>query len=562
VGHAIHLPGCARRETPLSVIGDYTSDKVRWNVALGSGGLSGSATGNTVDLVLGGAQADNFAAGAGDDLLIGGRGADTLQGDAGEDILYGGTEADNLAGGEDDDKLYGGTGIDHLQGDDGDDILVGGADADVFYGGEQDDELYGDAKEKEDKEDPKAGVDRLYGNAGDDSLYGGAGQDRLYGGDDADTLVGNGDTDILNGGKGADTYRYSGKSGALDYIIDEREDEQALEGHIEYDKVTLSGGSRPAGQLQYRWSSDDGFAYETDGNPFDFEVTLTISGGEGGKLVVMNFKNGDLGIDLTTDPPGMGGGATPPPPAGPDEPRQTGPTRRDPLLLDLAGTGIATVGLSAGLHFDHDGDGMKEASGWAGIGTGMLMLDRDGNGQLTDGEELFGDRTPVNGGIAVNGFLALAQYDRNRDGRIDAADPIWSQLKVWRHLADPLTGEPVIDDPDHAGELVGLDALGIVAIRLDAQGEAEPEANGNTRLRTAVIELADGSTREIAEYSLARNAGDSVPQTLLYVDADIRALPELVAMGTVLNLRQAIQRDIRKLGAGGTVNDGCWRYAA
>jgi VCBS repeat-containing protein len=213
------------------------------------------------------------------------------------------------------------------------------------------------------------------------------------------------------------------------------------------------------------------------------------------------------------------------------------------LLLDLTGAGIATVGLSAGLHFDHDGDGMKEATGWAAAGTGLLVLDRDGSGHLSNGNELFGDFTPVNGGIAVNGFVALAQYDRNHDGRIDAADPVWNELKVWRHLADPVTGETVIDDPDYAGELVGLDALGIVAIRLDAQGAAVQDASGNTCLRTAWLEMADGSLRAIAEYRLDTNAADATPQTLSYVDADTRALPELAGMGTVRDLHQAMQRD-------------------
>jgi hypothetical protein len=244
---------------PYEALNDYTADKVRWNVALGSGGLNGTATGNTVDLVLGGAQADNFAAGGGADLLIGGGGTDTLQGDAGKDILYGGTESDNLGGGADDDKLYGGAGTDTLQGDKGDDLLVGGDGADMLHGGENADELYGDAKEKEDQESPTAGADHLHGDAGDDKLYGGAGKDVLFGDADADTLVGNGGTDVLLGGKGSDTYIYAGKSGAQDYIVDERENDAVLKGKIEYDKIVLTGGSRPTGQLQYRWRSDDGY---------------------------------------------------------------------------------------------------------------------------------------------------------------------------------------------------------------------------------------------------------------------------------------------------------------
>lgn len=64
----------------------------------------------------------------------------------------------------------------------------------------------------------------------------------------------------------------------------------------------------------------------------------------------------------------------------------------------------------------------------------MLMLDRNGNGHLDDGSELFGDSTILpNGMKGSNGFQALVYYDANGDGRIDANDPIWSQLRVWQH---------------------------------------------------------------------------------------------------------------------------------
>jgi hypothetical protein len=108
---------------------------------------------------------------------------------------------------------------------------------------------------------------------------------------------------------------------------------------------------------------------------------------------------------------------------------------RDPLLLDLDGGGIKTVGLNAGIHFDHDKNGHKELTGWVAPGDGALMLDMNGNGRLDSGRELFGGMTVLpNGVTAANGFQALAYYDANGDGRIDANDPVWSQLRVWRHL--------------------------------------------------------------------------------------------------------------------------------
>jgi hypothetical protein len=114
---------------------------------------------------------------------------------------------------------------------------------------------------------------------------------------------------------------------------------------------------------------------------------------------------------------------------------------RDPLLMDLDDAGIRTVDTQSGMHFDLHGDGFKEITAWVARGDGMLVLDANGNGQLDHGGELFGDATHLpNGRAAAAGFEALAQYDSNADGKIDAEDPIWSQLGVWRYADIPLIG--------------------------------------------------------------------------------------------------------------------------
>ncbi|MFC1835306.1 hypothetical protein ACFL2Q_11315 [Thermodesulfobacteriota bacterium] len=108
------------------------------------------------------------------------------------------------------------------------------------------------------------------------------------------------------------------------------------------------------------------------------------------------------------------------------------PPPEDPLILNFNGKGIETVGVDAGFHFDHDGNGFMEATGWVAPGNGLLMRDVNGNDFLDSGAELFGDFTPLaNGATATNGFEALAQYDTNDDGKIDSDDPIWEQLKIW-----------------------------------------------------------------------------------------------------------------------------------
>jgi hypothetical protein len=85
------------------------------------------------------------------------------------------------------------------------------------------------------------------------------------------------------------------------------------------------------------------------------------------------------------------------------------------------------------VHFDHDSNGFAERSGWIKGDDGLLVLDRNGNGTIDNGSELFGDHTALAaGGSARNGFLALADFDNNHDGAIDAQDAVYTQLRVWQ----------------------------------------------------------------------------------------------------------------------------------
>ena len=113
------------------------------------------------------------------------------------------------------------------------------------------------------------------------------------------------------------------------------------------------------------------------------------------------------------------------------------PVRYDPLVLDLDGDGIESVGIDAAnpILFDHAGSGIKTATGWVKSDDAYLVLDHNGNGSIDSGAELFSDATPLDaGGIAADGFAALAQEDSNGDGAISAADARWAELRLWRDL--------------------------------------------------------------------------------------------------------------------------------
>ena len=142
----------------------------------------------------------------------------------------------------------------------------------------------------------------------------------------------------------------------------------------------------------------------------------------------------------------------------PPDPKFEDFRRVDPLILDLNKDGILTSAISKNTNFDHDGNGFAERTAWISQGDGLLVMDRDGNGSIDTGKELFGDQTILaNGNKAANGFAALAELDKNRDGKIDANDAAWSELRVWLDNGNGIT---------EAGELKTLDELGIKSLNM------------------------------------------------------------------------------------------------
>ncbi|MBE5925174.1 MAG: hypothetical protein E7271_12080 [Lachnospiraceae bacterium] len=119
----------------------------------------------------------------------------------------------------------------------------------------------------------------------------------------------------------------------------------------------------------------------------------------------------------------------------------------DPLVINL--DDVPETISDQQWFFDLDGDGIEEEISSLSAGNAFLALDKDGNGRIDNGKELFGATTG-------NGFAELAEYDEDGNGFIDENDSVFDKLKVWRKDA---TGKDVLS---------GLLASDIGAIYLGA----------------------------------------------------------------------------------------------
>lgn len=149
----------------------------------------------------------------------------------------------------------------------------------------------------------------------------------------------------------------------------------------------------------------------------------------------------------------------------------------DPLLVDLSGQGVTFSDVAHGVTFDINATRAPRKVAWPTRGS-FLAVDLNGDGQINDGSELFGNRSPKQTSFPADGFGALAYYDSNGDDVIDENDLQFSSLLLWT--------DKNRDGKTQAGELISLEDAGITTIWLETStGKQHVDPSGNIFLMSA-----------------------------------------------------------------------------
>jgi Ca2+-binding RTX toxin-like protein len=475
------------------------------------------------DTIFGGVANDNITGGAGDDTLNGdgdndsfyysgvSNGFDTINGGAGTDSILAlstntvigiaslsAVEAIN-ANGFGGVRILGSTAANTLNFSavtvTGIAAIDGGAGNDIITG--------------------SAGNDVLIGNAGNDTLNGGAGIDtvdysylttgftlnlavtaaqtlatgdadtlsnieNIIGGVGADTLTGTATANTLNGGSGNDTI--TGGAGD-DTII----------GGLGSDTLLLSGL-----QASYSITTVNGSVRVVDNQP-------TVDGNDGtdtiSSIETLRFRNGAT-VSITS-----------------------------PIILDLDGNGVRTVSAAnSNARYDMDGDGLTDDTSWFGNTEGLLFLDRDGNGTLTNSGE-FSFIDDVAG--ARSDLEGLRAFDSNSDGRLSNLDTRFNEFRIWQDR----DGDGVAE----SGEILTLTQASVRSLNLTATA-----VNATTQL---------GDVAVVNRGSYTRTNGT----TMEFLDAALTYFSSATNVPTIAVQQQSLSRKAGKYTI--TISNGAMTLA-
>ncbi|MCW2393507.1 beta strand repeat-containing protein [Sphingobium sp. B11D3A] len=201
----------------------------------------------------------------------------------------------------------------------------------------------------------------------------------------------------------------------------------------------------------------------------------------------------------------------------------------DPLVLDLDGDGLELTSLgSSTTMFDIDDDGSLEHVGWVNAHDGLLVYDANQNGIADGVGELFGS-------AHVDGFDELKTINANGDNKIDALDPAFANLLVWKDIN--------ADGVSTAGEMLTMAQAGIASLNL-SYSTSGTTVGGNKIARLGSYTRTVGGQRQMGSIWFGIDETTQRPTVPANADlTDLNALPNLGASGAVPSLRSAMYID-------------------
>ena len=205
------------------------------------------------------------------------------------------------------------------------------------------------------------------------------------------------------------------------------------------------------------------------------------------------------------------------------DPNDDKPETYDPLAIDLNNDGIKGTNLDYKINFDLDNNGFKEATSWIDNNDAFIAIDKNNNGAIDNGSELFGNKSISNNAYAYtnpnakNGFEALSEFDSNNDGIIDEKDKEFTNLLLWQDK-----NSNGISETD---ELIKLSDK-VKSINLNYT------KNGNTEISSATLQ--DGSSVKVQDMYFnvdLKKTEEIIDEN--QIPFEIKSLPNVKAFGNL-----------------------------
>lgn len=211
-----------------------------------------------------------------------------------------------------------------------------------------------------------------------------------------------------------------------------------------------------------------------------------------------------------------------------------------PIVIDLSNDGINSHALNYTINFDLDNNGFKEATGWVSGDDALLAIDKNNNGIIDNGSELFGNKSISDSAFSYinsslnNGFETLKNYDSNNDGIIDSQDAEFDKLLLWQDK----NGNAITDN----GELIKLSDK-VSSIDLNYTN-TDINNNSNTIKQTSTATLNNGTKVKADDIWFKVNYKDT--EEIIdenEIPFEIKSLPNVTAFGNLHSLHYAMAKN-------------------